>query len=201
MILKYLATVAIAVLLVTFAASALQFATRSQVLSGTPVDETLRIEFTIDADSSHTYKISPAVAQFLRDRISFHAEGPARVISAKVEVTPKDVTWTENRQTITSTGAAMTAQLRWDTPADSANGAHGSIYLDFPEVPGLEGKTVSFRSGGYQKDNVGRYVIRGSDHLPKRLPALPGAVPVRSIGWLALRDITARIRLGLRIEG
>ena len=195
MILKYLATVAISVVLVTFAVSALQFATRSQVLSGTAVDETLRIEFTIDADRRHTYKINPAMAQFLRDRISFHAEGPARVISAKVEVTPKDVTWTENRQTITSTGAAMTAQLRWDTPADSANGAHGSIYLDFPEVPGLEGKTVSFRSGGYQKDDVGRYVIREVTtyrsafllSLARFLFALSAGLPfgilLHAIGW------------------
>ena len=56
MISKYLATLAVAVFLVTIGASSLQFATRSQVLGGKAVDETLRLEFTIDADSSHTYK-------------------------------------------------------------------------------------------------------------------------------------------------
>ena len=54
MISKYLATLAVAVFLVTIGASSLQFATRSQVLGGKAVDETLRLEFTIDADSSHT---------------------------------------------------------------------------------------------------------------------------------------------------
>jgi len=160
MIPKYLATLALAVSLVTFAASSLQFATRSQVLAGKAVDETLQIEFTIDADSRHTYKTSPRIKQFLEDHISFYTEGPARVVSAKVEITPKDVSWTENHSTITSTGAAMAARLQWDTPSDSANGTHGYIYVKFPEIPGLEGKAPTFHSGGYQKDDKDRYVIR-----------------------------------------
>ena len=96
MIPKYLATLAIAVFLVTFAASSLKFATRSQVLSGKAVDETLHLEFTIDADNRHTYAINPRIKQFLEAGISFYAEGPARVVSARVEVTPKDVSWTES---------------------------------------------------------------------------------------------------------
>ncbi len=160
MIPKYLATLALTVSLVTYAASSLQFATRSQVLAGKAVDETLRIEFTIDADSSHTYKISPRIKQFLEDHITFYAEGPARVVSAKVEITPKDVSWTENRATTTSTGAAMAARLQWDTPADSVNGAHGFIYVNFPEIPGLEGKAPNVHSGRYQIDNKGRCVVR-----------------------------------------
>ena len=160
MIPKYLSTLALAVCLVTFAASSLQFATRSQVLGGQAVDETLKIEFTIPADSSHTYKINPSIKQFLEERISFNAEGPARVVAAKVEITPKDVSWTENRTDYTSTGAAMAAQIRWDTPADSASGSHSSIYINFPEIPGLEGKAADFHSGRYQKDDKGRYVIR-----------------------------------------
>jgi hypothetical protein len=160
MIPRYLTTLALGVFLVTFAASSLQFATRSQVLAGKAVDETFQIEFTIDADSSHTYKISPRIKQFLEEHISFYAEGPARVVSAKVEITPKDVSWTQSRTTITSTGAAMAARLQWDTPADSAIGAHGYIYLKFPEIPGLERKAPTFHSGRYQKDGKGRYVIR-----------------------------------------
>ena len=160
MIPKYLLTLAVTVVLVTYAASSLQFATRSQVLAGKAVDETSQFEFTIDADSSQTYQIDPTIKQFLEDHIRFYAEGPARVISAKVIITPKEVSWTQNRSTITSTGAAMSARLQWDTPADAANGAHGKIYLNFPEVPGLEGKVPTFHSGGYQKDSKGRYEVR-----------------------------------------
>src|SRR5271168_4339003 len=123
MIPKYVATLLVAVFLVTFAASSLQFATRSQVLSGKALDETLKFEFTIEADSSHTYEISPRIKEFLESKIDFSTEGPVRVVSSSVEITPKDVSWTENRTTITSTGAAMTAHVKWDTPADSVNGA------------------------------------------------------------------------------
>jgi hypothetical protein len=160
MIAKYIATLAVAVFLATFAASSLQFATRSHVLSGEAVDETVSFEFTIEGDSSHTYEINPRMKEFLEDKISLYTEGPAHLVSATVEVTPKDVSWTENRRTITSTGAGMTAHFTWDTRADSANGAHGEIFLNFPEIPGLEGKTPDFHSGGYQKDHKGRYVIR-----------------------------------------
>ena len=160
MLAKYVATLAVAVFLATFAASSLQFATRSQVLGGKAVDEIFRFEFTIDADSSHTYQINPSIKKFLEDNISFYTEGPAHVASATVEVTPKDVSWTENRTTITSTGAGISAHVKWDTPADSANGAHGQIFLNVPEIPGLEGKTPHFHSGGYQKDDKGRYVVR-----------------------------------------
>jgi len=157
---KYLATLAISVLLVTLAVSSLQFTKRSQVLRGTAVDENLQFEFTIDADSTHTYEITPAVAEFLESNISFRPEGSAHIVSAKVVITPKDVSWSENHENITSTGAALSAQLSWDTPPDSANGARGKIYLDFPQVPGLEGKAVSFHSGTYQRDDSGHSIIR-----------------------------------------
>jgi hypothetical protein len=160
MIPKYLTTFAIAVVLITFAAASLKFATRSQVLSGKAVDETLPFEFTIDADSSHTYIITPDMAQFLQAHIGFHSEGPPRVIAAKVEVMPRTVSWKSNQSANTAPGAAMTIQLRWDTSSSSANGSRGSIYLDFPAIPGLEGKPLSFHSGAYQKDSSGRYVIR-----------------------------------------
>jgi hypothetical protein len=207
MIPKYLATLALTVCLVTFAASSLQFATRSQVLAGKAVDESLQMEFTIDADSSHTYKISPRIKEFLEDRISFYTEGPARVVSSKVEITPKDVSWSENRSTITSTGAAMAARLQWDTPADSANGAHGKIYLNFPEVPGLEGKVPTFHSGGYQRDDKGRYVIREvtayRDAFPLSLArfvfALAAGVPIgvllHTIFWAFVLKGEKRSRL------
>src|SRR5262249_40381297 len=154
-----IATLAVAVLLVTLVAATLQFAARSQVLIGKTVDETVQLEFTIEADSDHAYKITPGIKQFLEDHISFYTEGPARVVSAKVEITPKKVPRSETHRTITFTGAAMAAQLRWNTAADSASGAHGYIYLNFPEVPELKGKAPRFHSAEYQKDDKGRLVI------------------------------------------
>jgi hypothetical protein len=156
---KYFTTLIITVVLVTFVAASAKFVTLSQVLSGNAVDETLPFEFTIDADSSHFYEIDPETAQFLAANIAFHTDGPLRILAAKVDVTPKTVSWTENRNTITAPGAAMTVQLRWDSPSSSANGSRGAIYLDFPVVPGFEGKPITLRSGGYQKDSAGRYLI------------------------------------------
>jgi hypothetical protein len=207
MIPKYLATLAVAVFLTTFAASSLQFATRSQVLSGRVVDETFPFEFTVDADSSHTYKISPTMKKFLEENLSFYTEGPARVVSATVEVTPKDVSWSENRTTITSTGAGMIAHVKWDTPADSANGAYGQIFLNIPEIPGLEGKTRNFRSGGYQKDDKGRYVIREVNTYKNSIllafarfafaltAGIPFGVLLHSIFWIFVLKNEKRSRL------
>ena len=58
--------------------------TLSQVLSGNAVDETLRFEFTIDADSSHTYTIDPDTAQFLEGHIALHTDGPPRIFSRRL---------------------------------------------------------------------------------------------------------------------
>jgi hypothetical protein len=160
MIPKYLATLATVVVVVTLGASSLRFATNSKVLSGKALDESLPFEFTIDAGENQTYIIDSEMAQFLQTHIGFPTEGPPHVVAAKVEVTPKKVSWTEDRTNYTAPGAAMTVQLHWDTPADSPNGSRGSIYLQFPEVPGLEGKTITLHSGGYQGENTSRYVIR-----------------------------------------
>jgi hypothetical protein len=207
MLAKYVATLAVAVFLATFAASSLQFATRSQVLGGKAVDEIFRFEFTIDADSSHTYQINPSIKKFLEDNISFYTEGPAHVASATVEVTPKDVSWTENRTTITSTGAGISAPVKWDTPADSANGAHGQIFLNVPEIPGLEGKTPNFHSGGYQKDDKGRYVVREVNTYKSSLlltfarfafalsAGIPFGILLHSIFWIFVLKNEKRSRL------
>jgi len=160
MIPKYVATLAIIVLIVSAAASTLQFATRSQVLSGSAVQENWQLEFTIDADSSHTYTISPRLQQALREGITLVPEGPVRITSSGLDITPKDVSWTEGRTHITSTGAALVAHVKWTTPPDSPNGARGRVYIRFPELPGLEGKTISVRNGGYQVDDQGHDVLR-----------------------------------------
>jgi hypothetical protein len=138
----------------------LRFATRSQELSGKAVEETWKLEFTLDEDRDHTYRVSPRLQSALEDGITFVTAGPVRVVSSSVELTPKDVSWTENRTLYTSPGAGLVALVRWDTPADSANGAHGTIFIHFPEIPGLNGKGPTFHSGGYQRDSQGRYELR-----------------------------------------
>jgi hypothetical protein len=157
---KYIATLAAAVLALALVFSTLRFATRSQELSGKAVDETWKLEFTLDADRDHTYRVSPRLQSALEDGITFVTAGPVRVVSSSVEITPKDVSWTENRTLYTSPGAGLVAHVKWDTPADSANGAHGTIFIHFPEIPGLNGKGPTFHSGGYQRDGQGRYELR-----------------------------------------
>ena len=207
MIPKYLATLTAAVFVVTLAASSLQFATRSQVLSGQTVDETLQLEFTIDSDSSHTYEITSRIKHFLEEHISFYTEGPARVVSSKVEVTPGKISWTENRTNITSRGAAMTARFEWATPPDSGNGDHSYIFMKFPEIPLLEGKIPAFHSGGYQKDDQGRYIIREATtyrntfrlSLARFAFALAAGLPLgillHAIAWVFVLKREKRLRL------
>ncbi len=154
MIAKYFSTLAVTVAVLTLVAASLKFATDSQVLSGNALNESLKWEFTIDDE------IDADTAQFLQTHMGFTTEGPPHIVSASFQVTPKQVSWTENRKTISEPGAAMNVQLEWNTPSDSANGARGSIYFNFPEIPGHDADTFIIRSGPYQVDDAGRYVIR-----------------------------------------
>ncbi len=160
MISKYLATLIATVVLATLIASSLKFATSSQVLSGNALNENMKFEFTIAAGGNQYYIIDTDMAQYVQTHVGFTTQGPPHVVSANVQVTPEQVSWTEDRTTHIAPGAAMNVQLAWNTPSDSANGAGGSIFLNFPQIPGLEGKTVTFRSGPFQVDDAGRYVIR-----------------------------------------
>lgn len=195
MIPKYLATLAAFVLFLSIAASRLQFASRSQVLSGTAVDETFQLEFTLDADTTHAYRITPQLQPALEQGITFMADGPVRVVSSNVTITPKDVSWTEDHTTYTSPGAVLVAHVKWDTPPDSPNAAHGHIYIHFPDIPGLNGKGPTFHSGGYQKDDQDRYVLREATTYRSRMllsfarlvfalaVGLPVGIVLHSIFW------------------
>ncbi|HEY3743357.1 MAG TPA: hypothetical protein VGL53_26100 [Bryobacteraceae bacterium] len=207
MIARYLATLAVAVLVVTYTFSLLQFVTRSVVLAGSTVNENWTFEFTVDADSTHTYRVSPNSVALLQEHITFPTDGPVRIVSSKVEVTPKKVTWSENRRQITSTGAAMNAQVQWEAPSDSANGAHSTIYVSFPEVPAFEGKHPRIHSGGYQMDDQGRFVVRevttyrGNFLLSvgRFVFALSAGLPIgivlHSIGWIFILVQEKRARV------
>ena len=159
MIPKYIVSLAAAVLILSAIASTMQFAMRSQVQSGKAVEETWYLEFTLDADSTHTYRINPDLKTALEEGITFVSDGPVRINSTYAAVTPKDVSWSENRQRITSTGGGLAARVKWETPVDSANGAHGNIFIRFPDLQELT-RNVNFHSGSYQKDDRGRWVLR-----------------------------------------
>jgi hypothetical protein len=159
MLSKYLATLAILLAILSFAASTLSFATRSQVLAGQTLDETFQLDFTLDADSTHTYPVTPALQKSLEGAITFPCTGTAQIVSSRVVLAPKDVKWTENKQDITAPGAGMIANVTWTTASDAANGAHGVIYVNFPAIPGLNA-TPTFHGNGFQADSAGRYELR-----------------------------------------
>jgi len=195
MINRYLASLGAAVLLVSLVCSTFRFATRSQVLSGKPAEETWPLEFTIDADSSHTYRINASLQKTLEDGITFPADGPVHVACSRVDITPKDVSWTENDEHFTSPGGALLAHVKWDTPPETANGAHGFIYISFPEIPGVAISAVSFHSGGYQTDSQGHRILREVTTYRSSIAlffarfgfalaaGLPFAIPLQSIWW------------------
>jgi hypothetical protein len=207
MIPKYLATLAVAVVFVTLGASSLQFAARSQVLAGKPVDDTFHLEFVYDADSNSTYQISPKLKTVLEQSITFVTDGPVHVVSSSVEITPKNVSWTENRTTYTSTGAGLVALVKWDTPADSANGARGLIIIHFPDIPAVGSKPPVFHSGGYQRDSQDRYVLREINTYQSGILVylarfsiglalgIPVAIVLHSIFWAFVLKNEKRARL------
>jgi len=182
MISRYLATLGFVVVLLSVAASTMRFATRSQVPAGQTIAEAFQLDFTLNADNSHTYTVTPRLKQALQEGVTFPTDGAVRVVSSSVEITPKDVSWSEGDTHYTSAGAGLTAQVHWDTSPDAANGANGKIFVHFPEVSGLPDSALTFHSGNYQKDDQGRFVVRDVN-------AYRGAIPL----------FFARFALGLAI--
>jgi hypothetical protein len=202
MIARYVASLAATVVLTTLFCSTLRFATRSQVLSGKAVEESWKLFFTIDADSSHMYEIDGRLKKSLEEGITFVAEGPVRVDSSSFVITPQEITWTENRTRKTAPGAVLAVQVKWETPADSPDGAHGFIYASLPILPG----SFSIHSGDFSWDNK-RLVLRevttnrsSSSLFFARFgfalaAGLPLGIVLHSIGWgfLLSREKKSRI--------
>jgi hypothetical protein len=192
MLQKYLATLAIVVVAATYAVAFLPFAAYAAVLSGTIVDEHRRFELTLNGGHGSYYAVDPQRAQFLEENISLHTTGTARIVAANIVITPQSVRLGRARSV---PGAAMTVELQWDTPRDASDGTEDRIYLDFPEIPGLEGIYVRLRSGSYWTDSGGGYVIREETTYrdPFRLGlartfialalGLPLGVLLHAVGW------------------
>ena len=101
----------------------------------------------------------------------------------------------------------MTVQLQWETPNDAANGAHSNIYMNFPKTPKFEGKMPTIHSGGYQRDDQDRFVIREvtTYRSPTQLSlarflfalvaGLPLGISLHSICWAFVLKREKRIRM------
>ena len=159
MIPKYIAGLVAAVLLVSILCTRLSFATHSQVLNGTTVEETWPFEFTLQVDSMHTDKITPEIQAVVERGIAFVAQGPVHIVSANVDIAPQDVISKVGYESITASGAGGYAHVKWETAADAASGAHGDIRMIFPALPGLGEPNV--RLGSYAtQDDQGRWILR-----------------------------------------
>jgi len=204
---KYLSTLAIIVAAATYAVSFLSFVTTGAVHSGTAMDEQLRFELTVnDTDGSyHAVGVGP-VAQFLSENIRFHATGSAHLLAANVDVTPTRVSV---RRAKTVPGAALNVALQWDTLRDARDGANGRIYLDFPQIPGLESSHVHFtRSLGHWTQE-GYVILEETAYtqswrfaLARTLLALSLGLPLgillHAVAWHYLVPAVAEWQAGLK---
>lgn len=157
---KYGSSFLLALVPVCAILSMLSFAVRSQVRAGVTMEETWTNTFTLDASSNQMYRIDDDVRADLEKGIAFIGSGVVHVRSTKVEITPQEVSWTENKTKYTAPGARMVARVTWDTPADAGDGDKGDIHVEFPRMPSIPNYTVAFHSGASQKTGDGRWVFR-----------------------------------------
>ena len=162
MLRKYLGSFLIVLVAVCGICSTLTFATRSHVRAGDAVEETFNTELTLDASagSNQFYPVDADIKSDLEKGVTFIGSGAARVTSVKVDVTAKEVSWTRDKIKYKAPGTAMVAHVKWETPADAANGATGDIQIKFPKIRGVSSYEPSFHSGGYQKTGDGRLLFR-----------------------------------------
>src|SRR5436309_1211976 len=121
MISKYVVSFLLVLVLVCAILSMLPFATRSQVQAGTTMEETWINEFTLNASSNQMYRVDEVKAD-LEKGLAFVGSGVVHVRSTKLEITPQEVSWTENKRKYTAPGARMVARVTWDARADAAEG-------------------------------------------------------------------------------
>ncbi len=162
MIPRYVISFLCTLLVFSAIGSTLRFATRSQVRAGTSMRETWQADFTLDtyAGSDRFYRVDDDIKTALENGITFAGSGPICIVSTKVQITPRDVTWEENKTHCTATGAGMIAHVTWETRADAPDGAGGSIHIEFPRIRGLKGYIPDFRNGSFQKTPSGQWVFR-----------------------------------------
>jgi hypothetical protein len=113
-----------------------------------------------------------------------------RVLSATIDITPKEVSWSEGKKkSRRAPGAELVAVVKWQAGADGTGGSKGQVHVKMP------GFSPKFRSGdGYYTN--GQWAFRDATVYgsPVTLSlgrlayafyfALPLAVLVQSIWWL-----------------
>jgi len=197
MLLKYFGSLAVAVFFATYAICFMPFVSQAAVIAGTIQQEHLKFGLAFKAGSTY-YTVDAGQAQFLSEHMGLLAVGSAHVVAANVNVTPATVSVISAKGYRSVPGATMTADLTWDTPADSSERAEGRISLDFPEVPGLEGAKPLLSYGEHTVDRAGHVVIREETAYREPLQlslgriflalslGLPMAMLLHAVGWYLL---------------
>jgi hypothetical protein len=151
MLRSYFISLVVVTVVMSAVASMFSFVTRSQVRGGTTVEETWTNDFTLRQMGSKYYAVDSDIKADLDKGVSFVGSGAIRVLSTKVEVSAKQVTWTSNKTKYTASGGTLVSHVRWEAAADAADGAAGTIHVVFPKIRGVPGYDVNFHSGSYQK--------------------------------------------------
>jgi hypothetical protein len=151
MLRRYFISLVVVTVVMSAIASMFSFVTRSQVRGGTTVEEMWTNDFTLRGMGSTYYEVDSDIMADLEKGVSFVGSGAIRVLSTKVEVSAKKVTWTSNKTEYTAPGGTLVSHVRWEAPADAAAGAAGTIHVEFPKIRGVPGYDVNFHSGSYQK--------------------------------------------------
>lgn len=151
MLRRYFISLLVVTVVMSAIASTFSFVTRSQVQGGTIVEETWTNDFTLRKTGNIYYPVDSDIKADLEKGVSFVGSGAIRVLSAKVEVSAKQVTWTSNKTTYTAPGGALVSHVRWEAPVDAADGASGTIHVEFPKLSGVPSYDLDFQSGSYQK--------------------------------------------------
>ncbi len=152
MLRRYFISLLIVTVIMSAIASMFSFVTRSQVRGGTTVEEMWTNDFTLRGIGRQYYRVDSDIIEDLEKGVSFASSGAIRMLSTKVEVSSKQVTWTSNKTKYTAPGGTLVSHVRWEALADAADGAAGTIHVEFPKIRGVPGYDVEFHSGSYQKE-------------------------------------------------
>lgn len=151
MLRRYFLSLLIVTVVMSAVASMFSFVTRSQVRGGATVEETWTNDFTLHQIGDKYYQVDADIKADLEKGVAFVGAGAIRVLSTTVEVSAKEVSWTSNKTEYKAPGGSIVSHVKWEAPADAADGASGTIHVEFPKIRGVPSYDLNFHSGSYQK--------------------------------------------------